>query len=228
MRSKGALRSLLENESLRRFSRSVRRSKVLSAVIPDAILQRAAEVAADLSVASYADRQYLERVILPAIARQKFEKVLFVGCRAYTKDYGRYFKESQTEFWTTDVDPDAARWGEKSRHRVCDVQDIDRAFAADEFDVVLLNGVFGFGVDDEAAMNRTATAIHRILGPDGILMIGWNVDRSDDPLELESVGRLFEPGPVLSLPERKSFDDVSHVFDFVRRKPVAQSTEVGN
>jgi SAM-dependent methyltransferase len=159
--------------------------------------------------------------ILPALAAAKLERVLFVGCKAYTARYGRQLDRAATDYWTTDINPAAAIWGEKDHHLVCDIANIDDVCAAESFDAVLLNGVIGDGVDDEGAMNRTVTAIAHILRPNGILLIGWNsLKEHPDPRELEAVTTCFRHECVLPLPARKTFPDTDHVYDwFVKTNP---------
>ena len=128
--------------------------------------------------------------------------MLFVGCRRYTQFYDRYFADAGTEYWTTDIDPESRRWGVKNRHVVCDIRHADAHFPAGHFDAVLLNGVFGFGVDDVAGMNETIVAPVRMTKPSGVLMIGWNDDLLDDPLELESVMTHFSHGCRLPIDKR--------------------------
>jgi SAM-dependent methyltransferase len=164
----------------------------------------------------FSDRLYMTENILPALALSKVQRLLFVGCREYTARYGRRLTPAGIDYWTTDIDPAAAVWGEKGRHIVCDVAKIDDACPAESFDAVLLNGVIGSGVDEESAMNRAVKAIARILRPNGILLIGWNSDKKHpDPTELESVALYFNRQPALNLPLRKTFPDTDHVYDWL-------------
>jgi SAM-dependent methyltransferase len=155
--------------------------------------------------------------VLPALALSNVQRLLFVGCREYTAHYGKKLTSVGIEYWTTDIDPVAATWGEKGRHIICDIAEIDNVCPAESFDAVLLNGVIGHGVDEESVINRTVKAISRILRPNGILLIGWNSQKKHrDPMELETVARYFRHGCVLSLPLplRKTFPDTDHVYDW--------------
>ena len=107
-------------------------------------------------------------------------RVLFVGCKPYTARYGRRLTGVGIDYWTTDIDPAAAMWGERNHHIVGDVTLIDDLCSPNSFDAVLLNGVIGdgTGLDEEDQMNRAVTAIARILRPNGILLIGWNSSKS--------------------------------------------------
>jgi SAM-dependent methyltransferase len=172
----------------------------------------------------YSDRRYLTKTIFPALALAKPHSVLFVGCREYTARYGNRLTRAGIDYWTTDVDPAAALWGEKSHHIVCDIAEIDNACSAESFDVVLLNGVFGNGVDGESAMNLAVKAIARILKPNGILLIGWESGKAPpDPLELEAVTMYFRREPVLALPLRKTFPDNDHVYDWLVKTDAAEA-----
>jgi Methyltransferase domain len=164
----------------------------------------------------YSDRRYLTESILPALATSSVKRLLFVGCKEYTARYGKRLTRAGVDYWTTDIDPAAAIWGQKDHHIVCDIAMIDEVYPAESFDAVLLNGVLGDGVDEESVMNRTLTAIAHILRPNGMLLIGWNSDKKHpDPTEIEAVSMYFRREPVLSLPLRKTFPDTDHVYDWL-------------
>lgn len=168
-------------------------------------------------VALQSDRRYMTRNILPTIAAAGFRKVLFVGTRGYTAAYGKMFDGTGTEFWTSDIDPDAARYGAPGRHVTCDVGEIDRHFPAGTFDLVILNGILGWGVDSRVAMRGVFRALNRTLAPGGLLLVGWNADRLADPATLPFVEALFQPTGFGHLPGRKAFSDVTHVYRWFRK-----------
>lgn len=164
----------------------------------------------------YIDRRYMTEKILPALALSKPQRVLFVGCKEYTARYGKRLTRAGIDYWTTDIDPSAATWGQKRHHIVCDIAKIDEVCPADSFDAVLLNGVIGTGVDEESEMNRTITAIARILRSNGILLIGWDsLKKHPDPTKIEAVNKYFRHECVLPLPVRKIFPNTDHVYDWL-------------
>jgi SAM-dependent methyltransferase len=174
---------------------------------------------------SFSDRRYMSENILPALETARMRRVLFVGCKPYTARYGRRLTDAGIKYWTTDVDPAAAMWGEKNHHIVGDVTRIDDVCTPDSFDAVLLNGVIGDGLDEEDQINRAVTAIARILRPNGILLIGWNSQKKHpDPLRLEAVATYFRHECVFSLPVRKTFPDTDHVYDWLVKTDVPQTT----
>jgi SAM-dependent methyltransferase len=174
---------------------------------------------------SFSDRRYMSENILPALETARMRRVLFVGCKPYTARYGRRLTDAGIDYWTTDVDPASAMWGEKNHHIVGDVTRIDDVCTPDSFDAVLLNGVIGDGLDEEDQMNRAVTAIARILRPNGILLIGWNsLKKHPDPLRLEAVATYFRHECVFSLPVRKTFPDTDHVYDWLVKTDVPQTT----
>jgi SAM-dependent methyltransferase len=175
----------------------------------------------------YSDRWYMTRQILPTLALAKPHRVLFVGCREYTARYGKRLTRAGIEYWTTDIDPAAAIWGEKDRHIVCDITAIGDFYLLGSFDAVLLNGVLGHGVDEESAMNRAVKAIARILRPNGILLIGWNTHKKHlDPMELEAVTTYFRRECPLPLPLRKTFSDTDHVYDWLVKTSNAEAKDI--
>ena len=172
----------------------------------------------DAIVARQSDRRVMRKSILPALAAAGFEKVLFVGTRGYTQAYGRAFRNSRTEYWTSDVDPEAARYGADGRHITCDVREIDTVVSPASFDLVVLNGIFGWGVDDTADMDRAVRAICTVLADGGFLLIGWNHDRSPDPESLPAMAECFAAAALDGLPARQGFADVTHVYCWYRKR----------
>ena len=171
----------------------------------------------DSIVARQTDRSYFRRTILPAIPAGGFRKALFVGVRGYTRSYERWFREAGIEFWTSDIDPAAQRYGAKGRHAVADVRDLDQTFLPGSFDLVILNGVFGWGVNEPQGMQQTLRAIAHVLQPNGMLLVGWNHDRSPDPTDMAMLEN-FEVAAPGGLPARKAFPDVTHVYSWYRRR----------
>jgi SAM-dependent methyltransferase len=167
---------------------------------------------------NFSDRRYMTKNIIPALASSKVKRVLFVGCKEYTAHYGKRLTRVGIDYWTTDIDPAAAIWGEKNHHIVCDIVRIDEACEAESFDAVLLNGVFGDGVDEEVSMNRAVKAIARILRPNGILLIGWKSEKKHpNPMELEAVAENFHRECMLRLPSIKTFLDTDHVYGWLMK-----------
>ena len=163
-------------------------------------------------------RRYMESCILPIVAASAGTRVLFVGCRSYTFHYRHYFLRNNVDYWTSDLDPAARLWGERRKHLICDVRVLDRHAPARSFDVIMLNGVFGYGVDDRQSMNESIGSIHRVLRPNGHLLIGWNQDRITDPEGLPAIDDHFDRRISLALPTRKTFEDHSHVYDLFRAR----------
>ena len=163
------------------------------------------------------DRQYLEQEILPHLAATNPSRVMFVGCESYTRGYGDIFIRSHIEYWTCDINPKASVFGAGKNHITCDVQMLHTHFDEHYFDIVLLNGVFGYGVNDRTAMENTVSSIHRILQTNGILLIGWNQELVTDPTKLNSINQSYiHQGPSL-LENRRVFkinQDHTHIFDF--------------
>jgi hypothetical protein len=164
------------------------------------------------------DRRYLTHQILPALRAARLPSIVFVGCRRYTRGYGRLFRDSASDFWTLDRDPRAAHWGEPGRHIVGDVMALDRLLAT-QVDAVLLNGVFGWGVDTPAAMVATLEASARATRPGGVLLLGWNQGRHADPLSLPQLAQWYRPQAMFGLPARRILRSVHtpHVYDLLER-----------
>ncbi len=109
------------------------------------------------------DRRVLEQVILPQYAsRSDISRILFVGCAAYTQQYGELF--GGREYWTIDPVARRRRYG-GARHIVDTLQNLGSHVAPGYFDLIVCNGVLGWGLnspaDADAALAACFTASAR-------------------------------------------------------------------
>ncbi len=139
------------------------------------------------------DRKLLEKKILPHLAAlPDCRRVLFIGCDWYTRGYRRFF--AQQDYWTLDYDPAKQPFG-SSQHIVDSMTNLAAHFAADSLDVIVCNGVFGYGLDAPDAVTEAFNACYDSLRSGGILVIGWNDvpgRRPFDPLTSPGLQR-FKP-----------------------------------
>ena len=162
------------------------------------------------------DRRLLAEAYLPALAADG-GRILWVGCRAYTADDYAVLEAGGGEVWTTDIDPDAERWGVADRHRTGDVCVIDQVFGDMTFDAISCNGVLGYGVDSPEQQRQALAAMAAILRPGGRLLLGWNTDKIEDPIAAGLTAPDFTPTPYARQPSRVRFDTVTHVYDALIR-----------
>jgi SAM-dependent methyltransferase len=159
------------------------------------------------------DREVLERDILPYFAScDQFFRVLFVGCDWYTRRYERLF--AGKDYITIEVDGSRRPFGAK-RHIVASLADLGEHVDLGSLDLVICNGVFGWGLDapDEAA--RAFSACAASLRPGGVLVLGWDdvpAHRPFDPLTLSALNALhaWQFPPFES--SRRSVG--THIYDF--------------
>jgi SAM-dependent methyltransferase len=163
------------------------------------------------------DRAVLIGRILPALSKPG-TTILWVGCRAYTRRYPVMIERQGAECWTLEIDPDQRRWGHPKRHTVGDLQNVEALYPLDYFHVALVNGVFGWGLDTLDGQNEAVEGLARILKPNGMLMLGWNTDRSSDPTKLPAIEQFFVPSLHPRFDRRITFPTVTHVYDFLSRK----------
>ncbi|MFD2245444.1 class I SAM-dependent methyltransferase [Pontibacter ruber] len=164
------------------------------------------------------DRVWLEKQLLPKLRRIKQGRILMVGCAPYTCDYPKHFNKG-VEIITVDIDERNDIWG-ADKHLTADILKIDQYLEPASCDIVLLNGVFGHGVDAKEAQEATYNVLHRIMKPDGLLLVGWNHDLIQDPTGLPTCERLYYKDSYENLPQRMTFAESTHIFDFLRARPV--------
>src|ERR1700722_4036746 len=96
--------------------------RVARILVPVGVRRRVGTWLGELRIDRRPDRIYLTRELIPAVARRG-GKLLFVGCRRYTKNYPALFGAHGADCWTIDVDLSVARWGAPERHVVGDLLD---------------------------------------------------------------------------------------------------------
>ena len=163
-----------------------------------------------------ADREALEQVILPAYARRDdMQAVLFVGCDWYTRHYEKMFGGKR--YATIDPDPWKRQFGARD-HAVIGMEAIDPHFSAASFDLIVCNGVFGWGLNNRGDVERAFDGAFSRLRDGGHFILGWNDLPERRPLPLESLSSLArfrpEPFPALGSARYRVPADNGHTFDF--------------
>jgi len=165
------------------------------------------------------DRKILEQTIFPEILKStETQHILFVGCAWYTLHYPRIFQSH--EFYTMELSHEESKYG-APKHIIDSCENIDEHFEPSSLDVVILNGVYGFGLNHLPAIEKTLSAIHSCLKHGGLFVFGWNDLPSATPYAIEQLTGLnaFCPYvfPVLNTAIHESDEKNRHRFHFYRK-----------
>lgn len=161
------------------------------------------------------DRFILERIIFPYFLKNyDIKKVLDVGREGDQEKHNWIFRK--TELWTVDVDPEREEWGSKN-HIVASVADIEDHFESETFDLIILNGVFGWGLNNPEEIEKAFSAMYNCLKKGGHLIFGWNNNKDTVPMPVEEIQSLkkFKPYPFPPLQsEEYECSTGRHTFNF--------------
>lgn len=170
------------------------------------------------------DRDVLERTIFPyVLKRTDLSEILFVGCHWYTKGYSKWFEEKN--YWTLDHDVEQAKYG-AGNHILDSIENIRLHFEAGVLDVIICNGVFGWGLNTREHADRAFNGCYDCLREGGLFLLGWN-DVPDHapfpPAECESLKR-FSPFvfPAFSASRYLSDSASRHIYDFYVKPPATE------
>jgi len=161
------------------------------------------------------DRRLLEGDILPWFASSgRPRRILFVGCDWYTKHYERNF--SGRDYWTLERVASRRRHG-AAQHVTDSVTNVRAHFPARHFDLILLNGVLGWGLDRPDEARRALAALTEVLARRGVMMVGWNA--TTERRVLDPAESLAPPLETWSFPpwgtwRRPVPGPLEHTFDF--------------
>lgn len=167
----------------------------------------------------YPDRYLLEKIIFPLLCKDdRCNEILFVGTHWYTKRYNSVFVTKS--FTTIDIDPKRAVYG-SDRHIVTSLEEIACYFKPDSLDVIVCNGVMGWGLNEKKAINHALKECCKVLKKGGILILGWNNTKFRCPFPLHSLNSLslFSPYDLLNINKSevalKTYN--RHVFSFYQK-----------
>lgn len=139
----------------------------------------------------FEDRNVLEEIIFPNIlAKYDPQKILDIGREDYQHFYNEFWKGR--DLWTIDFNPEHAEYGAEGDHHIIDdASNIKNYFKEDNsFDFILMNGVFGWGLNDKDKIEKTINAIYYLLKPGHIFIMGWNDVKDLTPVPLEEIEAL--------------------------------------
>jgi SAM-dependent methyltransferase len=166
------------------------------------------------------DRRILEQVIFPTyLANPDIKTVLFVGCDSYTTRYERsYF--SSVNFWT--IEPDASRSGFGARqHVVSPLENLGQHFNLNYFDLIICNGVYGWGLDKAEQCEAAFSQCYQCLAANGYLLLGWDDLPRRDPAPLAAIHSLDNfrkyPFPPLGTWRYRTDTPYRHTYDFYQK-----------
>ncbi len=167
-------------------------------------------------------RNYFEYQILPFFSSEnRFKRILIVGIAAFTQHYPLLFK--QKEFVRTiDIDPNVAKFSSPQIHIVDSIANIEQHIDQESLDLVLMNGVYGWGLTSEDVLRKSLSSIHMLMNEEGVLVFGWNEVDPYDPLKIRSGNYfdMFQPYLFKGKSEIKfpvSKNPKQHVFSFFKR-----------
>lgn len=164
------------------------------------------------------DRVFLENTAIPFFAEtEEIKTVLDIGVDWYTWRYNRLFPNQ--EYHSIDFDPGKARFA-SDRHIEGSLLELDQHYKAEQFDLIMCNGVFGWGVNEPETIQTGAMQITKCLAPGGYLVVGWNDNDERRPEGLEAI-LADKLEPFVFPPVNDCFFDTNtahrHLFRFYRK-----------
>ena len=165
------------------------------------------------------DRRVLEQMIFPYFLNDPvLRDIVFVGCDWYTRGYNAWFRAKH--YCTIELDPSKRKYG-APHHIVDGLENIAQHIAPETVDAIICNGVFGWGLNHSADVEKAVWGCHEVLRPGGLLVIGVDgvEERRPDALERSHALLAFEPFvfPALQTADYLTETPYRHRFMFFRK-----------
>ncbi|MEB3199372.1 MAG: hypothetical protein VKK62_02440 [Synechococcaceae cyanobacterium] len=168
------------------------------------------------------DRRVLETIIHPYYAgRADVQQILSIGADWYTRGYRRQFRDRHYRVMELLAVKTRQYAGPGGITGSC--TETDRFIPPASLDLILFNGVFGYGLNDRESLQQACRSFLHCLRPGGELVFGWDdvpwhapFDPVPVPLELG-----FEPVTCPPLGSWRVLTETGsrHTFLFLRRPP---------
>jgi SAM-dependent methyltransferase len=172
-------------------------------------------------------RQFLEKQVFGLLNSQSDSQASRVNCLfiGLDKHNWHYPGLLDMNFHSIDIKPTNAVYGPPGRHMLGSALTLSQFYERDAFDIVIANGLIGFGVDEEGQFNQLMAQIHGVLADAGLLILGYNdrPDRLSFRVEGSEGYDLYEPfvPPIagVSSAHHKIPDSFEHKYVFMRKRP---------
>lgn len=158
----------------------------------------------DWRVGRLPSRVFLTSKVIPALASSGRRRMLFVGTRSYNRPAYVQCAAERISVWSIDLDPAAAAFGAPDGHFVGNVCDIESLAGGHAFDVIMLNGVLGWGLNDASEAIRAVHGMKKVAAPGALLLVGWNPGLTDGT-EVEAIRAFLKPTSLGAIPEMIEF-----------------------
>ncbi len=166
------------------------------------------------------DRRVLEEIILPHFQKNpEIRSVLDIGCDWYTRHYQRTFFAGH-DYWSMDPVPGQRKFGGQ-QHITAPMEDIAEHFPEGRFDLIICNGVYGYGLNTPEQCQKAFDACHSRLADGGQLIVGWDDLPTRQPVpfdRIESLQRFAKAEfPLLGSWRYLTSTAYRHTYDFYRK-----------
>ena len=171
------------------------------------------------------DRHFLEKDIFGYVNKRfgsagKHHRLLFVGLDKHNWHYHRLL---DLQFHTIDIDARNARYGQPGLHRTGSATELAECYDSNFFDVVIANGMVGFGINTLNDFNAMMRGIAEVTKPGGLVVLGYSnlPDRvkfapADAPA-LEAFTEEVPDIPLMASSVHTVNNEFQHAYWFLRR-----------
>lgn len=143
------------------------------------LIRRLVQLSRHRAIVRLPSRTYIQDRLIPAIAADGRQRMLFVGVQSYNQSLYGSCEAAGIGVWTVDYNPASRPYGSPRGHIVGDIRKIDRLTDGQTFDVIFFNGVLGFGINTATDALASADAMAKIAEPGAVIIVGWNPGRTD-------------------------------------------------
>ncbi|MBI3325641.1 MAG: methyltransferase domain-containing protein, partial [Nitrospinae bacterium] len=86
-------------------------------------------------------------------------------------------------YWTIDYKTIKRKYGSPN-HITANITHLEKYFQQNYFDVIIMNGVIGYGLNHSIDIEAAIDACFRTLDRGGIFVLGWNDHKRRKPVEI--------------------------------------------
>jgi SAM-dependent methyltransferase len=124
-------------------------------------------------------RIYFDNYLIPKYVKNDLN-ILFIGIAWYNKWIFKKYKK--TNWVTIDPSPESQKFGAQNHTIGNFPNDIKTSLYKEKFDIIIFNGVYGWGINCEDTFKKSIKKMYETLKPNGLVLFGYNTEITKNPI----------------------------------------------
>ncbi|MDC1292422.1 class I SAM-dependent methyltransferase [Amylibacter sp.] len=134
-------------------------------------------------------RIYFDNYLIPKYVKDGLN-ILFIGADWYNKWIFLNYKK--TNWITIDTLPGNRKFGAENHIIGNFPEDLEIILHKGKFDIIIFNGVYGWGINSEGALQDSMQKMNALLKLNGLIIFGYNTEKEKNPISRSNLYEIIQ------------------------------------